>query len=148
VTLEEMLALLPDNTAGEISPADMRTIVTGLYEWATLSSESYAFRWSTAGTAPTTGRVTTDQPWQMSATKLLLSETADDGTLVKWSVLDSAAARRVWVTAPNNVQLVADLSGPSVDLGTYRELPLTVRSVTGAQPANNGQVTVTLGVEL
>lgn len=30
-TLEELLALLPDNTAGEISAADMRTIVTDLY---------------------------------------------------------------------------------------------------------------------
>ena len=29
--LDDLLALLPDNTTGEISPADMRTIVTSLY---------------------------------------------------------------------------------------------------------------------
>jgi hypothetical protein len=29
--LNELLALLPDNTTGQISPADMRTIVTELY---------------------------------------------------------------------------------------------------------------------
>jgi hypothetical protein len=31
MTLSDLLALLPDNTSGEISPADMRTIVTELY---------------------------------------------------------------------------------------------------------------------
>jgi hypothetical protein len=31
VTLDDLLALLPDNTSGEISPADLRTIVTELY---------------------------------------------------------------------------------------------------------------------
>lgn len=31
-TLEELLALLPDNTTGEISAADMRTVVTGLWD--------------------------------------------------------------------------------------------------------------------
>jgi hypothetical protein len=30
-TLNDLLALLPDNTTGQISPADMRTIVTELY---------------------------------------------------------------------------------------------------------------------
>ena len=33
-SLDDLLALLPDNTAGEISPADMRTIVTELYNGA------------------------------------------------------------------------------------------------------------------
>jgi hypothetical protein len=31
VTLEELLALLPDNTTGDIDAADMRTVVTELY---------------------------------------------------------------------------------------------------------------------
>jgi Ca2+-binding EF-hand superfamily protein len=35
MTLEELLALLPDNTTGEISAADMRTIVTELWNHAT-----------------------------------------------------------------------------------------------------------------
>lgn len=30
-TLEELLAYLPDNTAGDISAADLRTVVTGLW---------------------------------------------------------------------------------------------------------------------
>lgn len=35
MTLEELLALLPDNGTGEISAADMRTIVTELYSYTT-----------------------------------------------------------------------------------------------------------------
>jgi hypothetical protein len=31
MTLDDLLALLPDNTSGEISPADLRTVVTELY---------------------------------------------------------------------------------------------------------------------
>ena len=31
MTLDDLLALLPDNTTGAISAADMRTIVTELY---------------------------------------------------------------------------------------------------------------------
>jgi hypothetical protein len=31
VTLDDLLALLPDNVTGDISPADLRTIVTELY---------------------------------------------------------------------------------------------------------------------
>jgi hypothetical protein len=34
VTLDDLLALLPDNTTGQISPADMRTIVTELFNAA------------------------------------------------------------------------------------------------------------------
>ena len=34
MTLDELLALLPDNTTGDITPADMRTIVTELWNGA------------------------------------------------------------------------------------------------------------------
>ena len=34
MTLDEMLALLPDNTTGEIDAADLRAIVTDLFEKA------------------------------------------------------------------------------------------------------------------
>ena len=31
-TLEELLALMPDNDNGEISAADMRTVITGVWD--------------------------------------------------------------------------------------------------------------------
>ena len=142
-----MLALLPDNTSGEISPADLRAIITELYHLGASTSDSFPFKWSTGGT-PGAGHVTMDQPWQTFATKALISETADDGTAVGFGAVDAAVAARVWITAPNNVQLVADVTGPSVDMGAYREVPIAVRSIVGGQPSNNAAVTVSLVVVL
>lgn len=39
-TLEELLALMPDNTTGEISAADMRTVVTGVWDETELAVKS------------------------------------------------------------------------------------------------------------
>lgn len=39
MTLDEMLALLPDNTTGQISAADLREVVTGLFEYITAVHE-------------------------------------------------------------------------------------------------------------
>lgn len=141
-----MLALLPDNTAGAISPADLRAIVTELYEMAASSSQAYPFRWASGG-APDAGHVTMDQPWQMFASKALVSETADDGTALGFALLDGAVASRVWITGPSG-QLVADVTGPSVDVGGYREVPIGVRSISGDQPGDNSAVTVSLVVVL
>jgi len=142
-----MLALLPDNTEGAISAADLRAIVTELYHLGASSSQAFAYRWTTSG-PPGTGRVTMDQPWQLFATKALVSETADDGTMPGFNTIDSAVAARIWITTGSGAQFVADVTGPSVDLGTYRELPIAPLEVTGAQPTNNTQVTLSLVVVL
>jgi hypothetical protein len=144
MTLDEMLALLPDNTTGQISAADLRAVVTDLYHAANSVSDAFTFKWSTSGTAPTAGHVTMDQPWQTFATKALVSETADDGTVLSFATLDTAVAARIWVTTATGQKMVADVTGPSVDVGTYRELPIHVVSTAGAQPANNAPVTVSL----
>jgi len=147
MTLDELLALLPDNTTGEISPADMRTIVTDLYHAAHSASDAYAYRWATSG-PPGSGHVTMDQPWQTFATKIVISETTNDGITPSFGAIDSAVAARVWITGAGGVELVANVTGPSVDLGTYREIPVAVQSITGAQPANNVDVTLSLVVVL
>jgi len=142
-----MLALLPDNTAGDISAADLRAIVTDLYHMAASSSTAYVYRWATSS-PPAAGHVTMDQPWQTFATKVVISETADDGTAPGFGGIDAAVASRVWITGASGLQLVADVTGPSVDMGTYREVPISVLSITGAQPANNATVTVSVVVVL
>jgi hypothetical protein len=145
VNLNELLALLPDNATGEISPADMRSIVTDLYNAAHTTGTPYAYKWTTAAT-PAAGHVTFDVPWALTATQALVSETTDDGMTLTFGVLDTAAAARLWVTGPNNAKLVADVTGPSTDMGTYRQIPVTVTSVTGVQPANNAAVTLSIAV--
>src|SRR5262245_20502386 len=144
MTLDEMLALLADNTTGAIGADDMRAIVTDLYNAAHSVGDSYAYRWSTSGTAPATGHVTMDQPWQTFATKVLVSEPTEDGIGPAFTTVDTAAAAKCWITTASGSKLEANITGPSVDLGTYREVPIQVVSITGPQPANNANVTTTL----
>lgn len=145
MTLDQMLALLPDNTAGEISPADMRAIVSDLYEAAHTTGIAYAYKWTTSSPPPT-GRVTMDQPWQLFASKALVSETADDGMTPGFGAIDNATAGRVWITTAAGAKYIADITGPSIDRGTYREIPIAPQSMTGNPPGNGDAVTVTLAV--
>ena len=145
MTLDEMLALLPDNTTGDISAADLRAIVTELYHLGASASQVFAYRGATSS-PPGTGHVTMDQPWQLFATKVQISETADDGTIVGFGTVDTAVASRVWITGASGAQFVADITGPSVDLGGYRELPIAPRSSAGTAPTNNAAVSVSLVV--
>src|SRR5262245_34717783 len=144
MTLDEMLALLPDNTAGEISAADLRSIVSDLYDMANTVGDSFAYLWSTSGGAPGSGHCTMDQPWQAFATKMLVSETANDGIVTGWTVVDTAVSAKFWVTTAAGSKLTGEITGPSLDMGTYREVPIHVASITGAQPGNNAAVTLTL----
>jgi hypothetical protein len=145
VTLDEMLALLPDNTTGEITPADMRAIVSGLYEAAHTTGNAYAYRW-TDDQSPPTGQVTMDQPWQIFATKLLISETSDDGTALPVGLLNDAAVARVWLTTAAGSRLEADVTGPAADLGDYRDVPIGVLSVVGPGPNAGNPLTVSVVV--
>jgi hypothetical protein len=70
-TLADLLALLPDNTTGDITPADMRTIVTELWNdshppvWNIVNQGPFALATHAAFTdlaPPVTGVVTLDDP--------------------------------------------------------------------------------------
>jgi|SRR5262245_10127514 len=144
MTLDELLALLPDNTTGEISAADLRTVVSDLYDAAHSVTQVYAYRWTTSA-VPTAGHVTMDQPWMNFASKVIVSETTDDGVVLGFGLIDSAAAARVWFTHnATGAKLTADITGPSVDLGNYREVPISVREIVGNPPGNNDPVTLSL----
>jgi hypothetical protein len=143
LTLNELLALLPDNTTGEISAADLRTIVTELYNLAATVGQVYSYSWVTNDPTPAAGKITMDQPWQMIASKMIISETTEDGEIVTFSLVDNTAAGQLWLSGAAGGKLRANVTGPSVDLGTYREIPITVTSISGAIPANNEKVSVT-----
>jgi hypothetical protein len=148
MTLEEMLALIPDNDEGQIEANDLRTIVTELYERAGNSmGNSFAYKW-TSTTPPPSGRVNLDAPWGATATKLWLSEVADEGASPSFTVIEDAEQTRIWIATPDGKKLVADVTGPVVDLGTYREVPIEVVEVVGPSPANNDSVTLTAVVVL
>ena len=142
MTLAELLALLPDNTTGEITPADLRAVVSGLHQLATLQGTSFAFKW-TDDQSPPTGRVAMDAPWQLSATKTFVNETTDDGVILTFGLVDAAVAGKVSYRTADNSKLTANILGPSVDLGEYREIPIHVESTAGPAPSNGELVTVT-----
>jgi hypothetical protein len=148
MTLEELLALIPDNDAGQIEADDLQTIVTELYNRAGNSmGDSWAYKW-TSSTPPPTGRVNLDAAWGVTATKLWVSETADEGASPTFGMIEDAVQTRIRIATTDGKRLVADVTGPGTDLGTYRELPIEVVEVIGPSPANNDSVTVTAVVIL
>src|SRR5262245_10494006 len=125
MTLAEMMQLLADNTTGAISAKDLRDIVTDLYNFAHLSSDAVTYRWSTAATAPAAGHLGMDQPWQTFATKMLINETDDAGAVHTFITLDNAVGAQAFILT-STAHVKANVTGPSVDLGNYREVPITV----------------------
>ena len=175
-TLDDLLALLPDNTTGDIDAVDLRTIVTELWNYtvavqtdlnlvgvegqnavvalnarvtaleqdANKIGDSFPYSWATNGQAPANKHVTMDQPWLNFATKVLVSETASDDRAPHFDAVDAAVSAKAWITTADGAKLECNITGPSVDMGTYREIPISVVSIEGAQPSNNEDVTLTL----
>jgi hypothetical protein len=146
MTLQELLDLLPDNDTGDIGADDLRAIVTELWNQSRQYGNLYAFRWDTT-TPPGSGQVTMDQPWQLTATQLVISETTSDNLALTFVLIDNALSGKVWLSTASGARVEADVLGPTVDQGTYREVPIQVTSVTGAQPNNNTPVTLTVIVQ-
>jgi hypothetical protein len=140
VTLDEMLALLDDNTTGDITAGDLRDIVTGLYELASTVGQVFSYQWTTAAT-PNTGKVTMDLPWAPNASTLLISETTDSGEVLTFSMLDDSPNSELRLSSGSS-KLSATVTGPSVDMGTYREVPISVTEVVGVAPAANAKTSV------
>lgn len=149
MTLDEMLALLPDNDAGDISAADMRAVVTALHELAASFAQVFAFQWTFGAPAPATnGEAVVGPAWGLTADTLYLSETALDGHQLTFGVIDLATTVSVWVVNEAGSRMVATVTGPSVDLGDSRTIPIAVDSVTGAVPEEGTPVTVALWITL
>lgn len=140
MTLDEMLALLPDNTSGDISAADLRTVVTELHRIASSVSAVFSYTWVDADPSPGAGKVTMDQNWSMAATKLLISETTLDGATVTFTSVDAAAAVELLIISAGGGRWRGTVSGPSVDQGGYREVPVTPLEAVDPKPANNEKV--------
>jgi hypothetical protein len=147
MTLAELLALLPDNTTGDIDAADLRTIVTELYNASNQVAQVFGYLWVT-GSAPASGKVSTDVPWGQTPTLLQISETTDDGQNLVFTLFDTLTDARVILAGANGGVLYADVTGPSVDQGSYREIPITVTSNTGIEPIAGEKMSVTVTARL
>lgn len=107
-----------------------------------LIGQMFTYEWSTAAT-PAVGKITSNPQWNASATVLLISETTADGASIFFTLVD-AANTSVKLTAANGGKITATTTGPSVDKGTYREVPIAIQSAIGPTPISNERVTVTV----
>lgn len=144
MTLAELLALLPDNNSGAIDAADLRAIVTELYEAANTYAQTFSYQWLTSGTSPASGKVTADMLWDLSSTIIRINETTSDGHTLLFTLLEEASGTAIWLSAATGGILKATIGGPIVDQGSYRDIPVIVESISGASPANNEKTTVTV----
>lgn len=140
--LNELLALLPDNNTGAIDAADLRTIVTELYGQSQTVGQVFGFTWQASTTNPSNGRATMDPTWGLNGTTLRLNNTTDSGLTLTFDVLDSLLDVRLVLVGANDSVLHATKTGPSVNQGTYRDIPIAVQSATGSPPINNEKVSV------
>lgn len=143
--LSEMLALLPDNSTGEISAGDLRAIVTALYDRGQIG-QSFSYLWTTTP-GPGAGKVTMTA-WTTAATVVQISETTDDGQNLTFAALDSATNPRLVLMTADGSTLHAAVTGASVDNGGWRAVPVAVQSVTGPAPSLNERVSVIAAVVL
>jgi hypothetical protein len=148
VTLDEMLALLPDNTVGAISAADLRLIVTDLFARATAVADRVTYGWSASDSSPPTGKLFLSGGWTTAGGTASMSETTDDGVLFGFGVLDRGDTVRMVMTGPLGQSMHLTLSGPSVDQGNYRDCPYTVQTVVGVPPGDADLLSVDVVVVL
>jgi hypothetical protein len=149
MSLEELLALLPDNNSGAIDAADLRTIVTELFYAANTYAQTFSYTWSTTGGTPSTGKVVTDnQAWDATVSAIWINETTSDGYALVFGLFDASSGGQIWLSGANGGSLHTTIAGPSVDAGAYRTIPVTPDSWNGPIPVNNEKVTVTVLVRL
>jgi hypothetical protein len=140
--LDELLALLPDNTTGEIDAADLRTIVTDLWTAAHSAVLRFAYQYS-INPAPGAGEL--GATWAVGDGSLTVSETSEDGEVLPFSLIDGTTGVSFVVATPaGDRAIVGDITGPSVDQGTYRVLPTTVDTALLTEPPDKTLVTLTL----
>ena len=140
MNLDQMLALLPDNNTGEIDAADLRAIITDLYGGHSVA-QVFGYLWATGTGTPAVGRVLVAPLWSAGSTTLRINETTDDGQNLIFTVLDSLSSTLI-LSGANGGVLRAKITGPSVDLGTSRDVPITVTGLSGSAPINGEKMAV------
>jgi hypothetical protein len=146
-TLDDLLALLPDNSSGQIGANDLRTIVTELWLRSSRFGQSFSFVW-TGATSPAGGRVNMDAGWDAASVALWLSETTNDGQILDFVLFDQSSETEVWLTTQAGAIWHGYATTPSVDSGGFRTITVAAISVTGPVPAANDKVSVNVAVTM
>jgi hypothetical protein len=144
MTLDEMLALLPDNNSGQIGADDLRTIVTGLYEFAA-AALLVGYKWDRDDT-PGQQQAAITPDWAMGPGTLLLSKITSGALAPSWDQIAGAVQAghyiRIRQNADVDVHLVAQITGAHVEATNWWTVPVKVVEVSGAEPANGTDMTI------
>jgi len=139
MTLDDLLALLPDEPDGNISAADMRVIVEELFKTAHTVVTRLAFEYST-DTTPPTGKITVPN-WGLTATGLILSEMTSDGEPVPFGMLNTETMPADFVLgAAGSALMRGQITAIPIDAGAYRTAAITVSEAL-TEPAANAPLT-------
>ena len=147
MTLDELLALLPDNTTGAIDAADLRIIVTELFAMADSYGQVFSYRFNASASNPATwGQIAVDPPWSDNTALFRISKTADDGQAVSFALIAAAPHARFVLTSADGSVLRADLAGTAIDNGDNVDIPVAVTGRTGNSPLNGEQMNLAVVV--
>jgi hypothetical protein len=151
MTLEELLALLPDNETGQIGADDLRTVTTELWtkieDLGHLVARSAPFKWTTAATPGDGQMKTNDGTWSTSPTTLLVSRVAASLGNPPWDWVQQALqvgsvirVRNTLTTPLDN--MTGEVTGALVIQPTYITIPVSITSAAGTVPTNNKAVAI------
>lgn len=137
-----MLALLPDNSTGEISAADLRSVVTGLWNRLTsVSREPYKY----TTTAIAAGQVTVSS-WAVGSAVVSVSETTRDNATTPWISFESGL---IWLKRNDGSgEVIGTITGTPVVQSGYRDVPVNFTEASGTAPGNNADVTLATVFEM
>lgn len=132
LTLEQMLALLADNTSGDIGPDDLRAIVTDLYNAANKINVQQYYTYD-SGVPDNGGKCGLDA-WSLSATTLYATFYSPDAFTP--TQFDSAliAAGDAHISLEVTGALVFHPEEPDPFVPAYWEIPVTALEVVGDEP--------------
>lgn len=157
-TLDDLLALLPDNSSGAIDADDLRTIVSELWGGtASLEARLIALEAST-------GEISYDGIWQFNPQvgavpqAMQVSLNTDliiDATWARYWKTDLTnqdmsnfieTATKIYVQAETDSANWAyyDVTGPAVDNGSWIEVPIAVKTFQGSSASSEWQRVLTV----
>jgi hypothetical protein len=140
-TLDELLALLPDNTTGKIDAADLRTIVTELWDRQFVYN-SYSWQYSNSALPPTGSQVRANNASLAAATLLEFRKIDNDGNDRSATLGQLKVDDRVRISDWDNASVYAafDVTGPVVITVDTVQVPVISTGVAGVVPNAKAEV--------
>lgn len=108
-------------------------------------AQVFSYLYQTAVT-PATGKVYVNA-WSMSAASIQINETSNEGSILSFALLDNATTKEIRILASGKT-FRASITGPSVDNGVYRTIPITPLQVVGTIPGDTAPVSVAVIVTI